>query len=56
MVKTNYYSGLNPVVVKVLVSLHYRYSNETPKMWYSRICAPFRKLIEYIKPNILLKE
>src|ERR1044072_6825016 len=47
MVKINYYSGLNPVVVQAITNLHYRYSNETPKMWYSRINVPFRKLIEY---------
>src|SRR5256885_11664936 len=47
MVKTNYYSGLNPVVVRAITNLHYRYNNETPKMWYSRIRVPFRKLIEY---------
>ena len=46
MVKTNY-PGLNPVVVKALTNLHYRYSDETPKMWCSRIRVPFRKLIEY---------
>jgi len=46
MVKTNY-SGLNPVVVQALNNLHYRYSDETPKMWCSRIRVPFRKLIEY---------
>jgi hypothetical protein len=46
MVKSDKY-GLNPVVVKALTNLHYRYSNETPKMWCSRIRVPFRKLIEY---------
>uniref|UniRef100_U9U8Q2 Uncharacterized protein n=1 Tax=Rhizophagus irregularis (strain DAOM 181602 / DAOM 197198 / MUCL 43194) TaxID=747089 RepID=U9U8Q2_RHIID len=46
MVKTNY-SGLNPVVVQALTNLHYRYSNETPKMWCSHIRVSFRKLIEY---------
>ncbi|PKC56355.1 hypothetical protein RhiirA1_474119 [Rhizophagus irregularis] len=46
MVKTNY-SGLNPVVVQALNNLHYRYSDETPKMWCSRIHVPFRKLLEY---------
>ena len=46
MVKTNY-SGLNPVVVQALNNLHYRYSNETPKMWCSRIRVPFKKLLEY---------
>ncbi|POG72669.1 hypothetical protein GLOIN_2v1840415, partial [Rhizophagus irregularis DAOM 181602=DAOM 197198] len=46
MVKTNY-SGLNPVVMRAITNLHYRYSNETPKMWYSRIRVSFRKLIEY---------
>ncbi|POG60470.1 hypothetical protein GLOIN_2v1486993 [Rhizophagus irregularis DAOM 181602=DAOM 197198] len=46
MVKTNY-SGLNPVVVKALTNLHYRYTDETPKMWCSHIRVSFRKLIEY---------
>src|SRR2546421_8140083 len=46
MVKTNY-SGLNPVVMQALTNLHYRYSNETPKMWCSRIRIPFKKLLEY---------
>ena len=47
MVKTNYYSGLNPVVVQALNNLQYRYSGETPEMWCSRICYPFKKLLEY---------
>ncbi|PKC54201.1 hypothetical protein RhiirA1_477778 [Rhizophagus irregularis] len=47
MVKINYYSGLNPVVVQAITNLYYRYSNKTPKMWYFRIRIPFRKLIEY---------
>ncbi|EXX54302.1 uncharacterized protein OCT59_024598 [Rhizophagus irregularis] len=46
MVKSDKY-GLNPIVVKALTNLHYRYSNETPKMWYFQIRVPFRKLIEY---------
>ena len=46
MVKTNY-SGLNPVVVQVLNNLQYRYSGKTPEMWCSRICYPFKKLLEY---------
>src|SRR3989440_5630471 len=46
MVKTNY-SGLNPVVVQALNNLQYRYSGETPEMWCSRICYPFKKLLEY---------
>ena len=46
MVKTNY-SGLNPVVVQTLNNLQYRYSDETPEMWCSRICFPFKKLLEY---------
>ena len=46
MVKTNYYSGLNPVVVQALNNLQYRYSNETPEMWCSRIRDPFRKILE----------
>jgi hypothetical protein len=46
MVRTDKY-GLNPVVVKALTNLHYRYSNETPKMWCSRIRVPFKKLLEY---------
>src|SRR5437763_16015433 len=47
MVKTNYYSGLNPVIVQALNNLQYRYSGETPEMWCSRICYPFKKLLEY---------
>ena len=46
MVKTNY-SGLNPVVVQALNNLQYRYSGETPEMWYSCICYPFKKLLEF---------
>ncbi|PKY61532.1 hypothetical protein RhiirA4_431874 [Rhizophagus irregularis] len=45
MVKTNY-SGLNPVVVQALNNLQYRYSDETPEMWCSRISYPFKKLLE----------
>ena len=47
MVRTDYRYGLNPVVVQAITNLHYRYSDETPKMWCSRIRVPFRKLIEY---------
>ena len=47
MVKTNYYSGLNPIVVQALNNLQYRYSGETPEMWYSRVHYPFKKLLEY---------
>ncbi len=32
MIKTNYYSDLNPVVVQALNNLQYRYSNETSEM------------------------
>ena len=46
MVKTNY-SGLNPVVVQALNNLQYRYSGEIPEMWYSCVCYPFKKLLEY---------
>ena len=46
MVKTNYYSGLNPVVVQALNNLQYRYSDETPKMWYFRVRYPFKTLLE----------
>ncbi|GBB86014.1 hypothetical protein RclHR1_12450009 [Rhizophagus clarus] len=46
MVKTNY-SGLNPVVVRVITNLHYRYSDETLKIWCSRIRVPFKKFLEY---------
>ena len=45
MVKTNY-SSLNPVVVQALNNLQYRYSGETPEIWYSRVRYPFRILIE----------
>ena len=45
MVKTNY-SDLNPVVVQVLNNLQYRYSGETPEMWYSRVHYPSKKLLE----------
>ncbi|GET61524.1 hypothetical protein GLOIN_2v1768937 [Rhizophagus irregularis DAOM 181602=DAOM 197198] len=41
------YFGLNPVVVQVLNNLQYRYSGETPEMWYSRVHYPFKKLLEY---------
>src|SRR5437763_9528063 len=44
---TNYYSGLNPIVVQALNNLQYRYSGETPKMWCSRVRYPFKKLLEY---------
>ena len=46
MVKTNYYSGLNPVVVQALNNLQYRYSDEMPEMWCSRIRYPFKTLLE----------
>jgi hypothetical protein len=46
MVKTNYF-GLNPVIMQALNNLQYRYSGETPEMWYSRIRYPFKKLLEY---------
>ncbi|GBB91246.1 hypothetical protein RclHR1_04650024 [Rhizophagus clarus] len=46
MGKTNY-SGLNPVVVQALNNLQYRYSNETPEMWCSRVRYPFKTLLEY---------
>ncbi|CAG8836820.1 25642_t:CDS:2 [Gigaspora margarita] len=46
MVKTNFYSGLNSVVVQALNDLQYRYSNETPEMWCSRIRYSFRTLLE----------
>src|SRR3989337_4582985 len=46
MVKTNY-SSLKPVVVQTLNNLQYRYSDETPEMWCSRIRYPFKKLLEY---------
>src|SRR6266487_2791160 len=46
MVKTNY-SGLNPVVVQALNNLQYRYSGETPEIWYSWVRYPFKKLLEY---------
>ena len=47
MVRTDYRYGLNPVVVQAITNLHYKYSDETPKMWCSRIRAPFRILIEH---------
>ena len=46
MVKTNYYSGLNPVVLQALNNLQYSYSGETPEIWYSRVCYPFKTLLE----------
>ncbi|RIB26558.1 hypothetical protein C2G38_2240706 [Gigaspora rosea] len=46
MVKTNYYNGLNPAVSQALINLQYRYSDETPEMWCSRIRYPFRTLLE----------
>ncbi|CAG8753104.1 11910_t:CDS:1, partial [Funneliformis caledonium] len=30
------------------------YNDETPKMWCSRICVPFKKLLKY-NPRIFLK-
>ena len=54
MVKTSYYSGLNPIVVRAITNLHYRYNDETPKMWCSRICVPFKKLLEH-NPRIFSK-
>src|SRR5438034_2273769 len=53
MVKTNY-SGLNPVVVQALNNLQYRYSGETPEIWYSRVRYPFKKLLKY-NPKYFLK-
>src|ERR1051325_12019688 len=47
MDRTNYYSGLNPIVVQALNNLQYRYSGETPEMWCSRVRYPFKKLLEY---------
>jgi hypothetical protein len=47
MDRTNYYSGLNPVVVQALNNLQYRYSGETPEMWCSHVRYPFKKLLEY---------
>ena len=47
MIRTNYYSGLNPVIMRVLNNLQYSYSNETPEMWYSRVRYPFKTLLEY---------
>src|SRR5438128_9719509 len=47
MAKSNNYSSLNPVVVQALNNLQYRCSGETSEMWYSRICYPFKKLLEY---------
>ncbi len=46
MVKTNY-SGLNSVVVQTLNNLQYRYSGETPEIWYFRVHYLFKKLLEY---------
>ncbi|GES91402.1 hypothetical protein GLOIN_2v1486993 [Rhizophagus clarus] len=46
MVKTHF-SGLNPVVVRAITNLHYRYSDEIPKMWCSHIHVPFKKFLEY---------
>ena len=46
MVRTDYQYGLNPVVVQAITNLHYKHSDEMPKMWCSRIRAPFRILIE----------
>ena len=54
MDRTNYYSGLNPVVVQALNNLQYRYSGETPEMWCSRVRYPFKKLLEY-NPKHFLK-
>ena len=46
MVKTNYYSGLNPVVVQALNNLQYRYSGKIPEIWYFRVRYPFKTLLE----------
>src|SRR6266511_1629035 len=46
MVKTNYYSGLNPAVSQALNNLQHRHSNETPEMWCSRVRYPFKTLLE----------
>ena len=46
MVKTNYYSGLNPVVVQALNNLQYRYSGEMPEIWYSCVRYPFKTLLK----------
>src|SRR3954462_11038242 len=54
MVRTDYQYGLIPEVVKALTNLHYRYSNETPKMWCSHILILFKKLIVY-NPRIFSK-
>src|SRR4051812_23519120 len=47
MAKSSNYNGLNPIVVQALNNLQYRYSGETPEMWCSRVCYPFKKLLEY---------
>ena len=54
MVKTNYYNGLNPVVIQVLNNLQYRYSGEMPEMWCSCVHYPFKKLLKY-NPKYFLK-
>jgi hypothetical protein len=41
------FNGLSPVVMQALNNLQYRYSGETPEMWYSRVHHPFKKLLEY---------
>ncbi|RGB25227.1 hypothetical protein C1646_821155, partial [Rhizophagus diaphanus] len=38
------FNGLNPVVVQALNNLQY---GEIPEMWCSRVCYPFKKLLEY---------
>ena len=48
------YSGLNPIVVQVLNNLQYRYSDETPEMWCSRVCYPFKTLLKN-NPKYFLK-
>src|SRR5215813_5274679 len=53
MIKTNY-SGLNPIVVRALNSLQYKYSDETPEKWCSHIRYPFKTLIEN-NPKYFLK-
>src|SRR3954471_19877223 len=47
MAKSINYSSLNPVVVQAPNNLQYRYSGETPEIWYSRVRYPFKKLLEY---------
>src|SRR3954464_13291060 len=41
-------------IIKAIHLLQHKHDNETPEMWCSRICGPFRKILEE-NPRILSK-